>query len=621
MTQDHPSARDLYEKPDSDYLASEWRAIEKAARFRDPLKGKKDEKGNVRVLGYGWHIPKLRARPAAHPRPLPYRGAGLRYTLLRCCECHNHKEIEPRPKQVVGKPKKYQSIGIAFGNDKAGYGPRQDTKPVWKQLLPRWVPWIERATRAFEQAHPKPKEESEDSGYAPIDMEPRRGEFEINDHGRPVTGWGYQIEKDERAQTARRALRSEDIDSRSRGTVREQAKRDPRLLVYALTADPRAECAKVFKADDGAVAARAGLFEYALLPGDHRNWKERLLFRDPDQLPRKLRQPLERIAPPAMMLLHPRGNFLPSWGGALEFEVDDEGIIRDRPRRKFGDDPLQGYTRKKVDISGAVAIALKGESLPDEKMLAIVDIGGGARIGLRKTELKKPEIVVEVKPLDEEVLSSWRVGTLHKKKGSKTIEFKPLYPCECPEERPKIVVRGDPVDRGVVDQSFEIVVKKKHEHEAVPTRTLYTGLPESKENAKRFREAMKGKRDYLAKEKQKAKLALTRAIMDDLLEQPAKPTWGRWNRPIVKERILPVPAGMGEAELWLIRNATSQASEVECIERGYIVEGPPSAPPEIPRRPPLLVGAAFNFALPADLPLRSAAHSNQETPNVHVDAV
>ena len=86
---------------------------------------------------------------------------------------------------------------------------------------------------------------------------------------------------------------------------------------------------------------------------------------------------------------------------------------------------------------------MKGEELPDEKMLAVVDIGGGARIGLRKTELKKPENVVKVKPFEKEVLSRWRVGTLHKskKKGSKEREFEPLYPGEQLEERLEIVVR------------------------------------------------------------------------------------------------------------------------------------------------------------------------------------
>ena len=59
-----------------------------------------------------------------------------------------------------------------------------------EKASPRWVPWIERATREFEKAHPKPKEESKDSDYTPIDMEPQKGEFELNDHGRPDTGWG-----------------------------------------------------------------------------------------------------------------------------------------------------------------------------------------------------------------------------------------------------------------------------------------------------------------------------------------------------------------------------------------------------------------------------------------------
>ena len=232
-------------------------------------------------------------------------------------------------------------------------------------------------------------------------MEPQKGEFELNDHGRPDTGWGYQIERDEDAETARRPLRRKEDDARSRARVREQVKHDPELLVHVLTAaDPRAEYPgqgsrlalwALFEADSGAVAARAGLFEYALLPSDHR-----------------------KCAPPIMF---PLGSFLPSWGGVIEFDVH-EPDLRDPADthkvsegcRPFGDDPLQGYTRKKVNISGAVAIAMKGEALPDEKMLAIIDIGGGARIGLRKTELTKPENVVKVKPLEKEVLSRWRVG-------------------------------------------------------------------------------------------------------------------------------------------------------------------------------------------------------------------
>ena len=335
------SSRDLYEEPDGDYLAEElqertaglfddplegrkfglgpkddvWQACDGGvevnrvdkiaddpkAQTRKPLRAAAEEEDDFEVLVYDLHIARLGLRPAPHPRPLSYKGAGFRYTQVRCCECHNHEEIEPRPKRVPGEPKKYQSIGIAFGDDKAGYGPSQEyTKPAWKRLPPRWVPWIERATRSFEQAHPKPKEETEGSGYASIDMEPQKGEFELNDHGRPTISWGWQVEKDERAETARRALRSEDINSRSRGTVREQAKRDPELLACVLAANPKhpkAEGPKLFKADDGAVMARAGLYEYALLPSDRRNWKEQLLFRDPEQLPRELRRPLEKERP------------------------------------------------------------------------------------------------------------------------------------------------------------------------------------------------------------------------------------------------------------------------------------------------------------------------------------
>ena len=317
-----------------------------------------------------------------------------------------------------------------------------------------------------------------------------------------------------------------------------------------------------------------------------------------------------------MMPLHPRGNFLPAWKGALEFEVDDEGHISERARREFGTDPLQGYTRKKVDISDAVAIALKGERLPDQKMLAIVDIGGGTRIGLRKTELKKPELVVKVEPPDEEVLSHWRVGTLHKskKKGSKTVEFEPLYPCEYPEERLKIVV--EPSFRVVkvvpfwvlIGPLFGIVVSKEVMYKALPTRTLYTEPPESEEDAGRWRELLKNNREKLAKEERSAKLARTKAIIRGLLEQPATPQWNRWTRPIVKERI--AVSGAAAADLWLARNLSPQASEVECTECGYIGEGASSALPEIPRRPPFLVGAAFNFALPAYAPPGGTAQLN-----------
>ena len=90
-------------------------------------------------------------------------------------------------------------------------------------------------------------------------------------------------------------------------------------------------------------------------------------------------------------------------------------IFEREPKRPFGDDALQGYTRKKANISGAVAIAMKGEELPDEEMLAVVDIGGGLRIGLRKTELTKPEIVVGVKPFDAEVLDLARRGDRHRR--------------------------------------------------------------------------------------------------------------------------------------------------------------------------------------------------------------
>ena len=248
--------------------------VEVARLFED----EKDDGADVEVLGYDWGIGFFDRRPAPHPRPLYYKDIGRRYTQVRCCECSNHDEIEPRPKQEKGKPKKCQVIGIAFGNDKAGYGPKQETKPTWKRLPPRWVPWIETATRAIEKAHPEPKKKKgKDSDYAPIDMEPSRGEFwvatDADDEGGRRDMTGYQIEKDGKAERWRRPLRRKEDDHRSRATVREQAKRDPVLLVRALTADPRAKCSKLFKGD--AFMARAGLYEYALLPDDHRNWKDR----------------------------------------------------------------------------------------------------------------------------------------------------------------------------------------------------------------------------------------------------------------------------------------------------------------------------------------------------------
>jgi hypothetical protein len=58
------SASDLYEEPDSDYLASELQAAEKEAGFDDPREGEEDD---FEVLGHGLRVAELKRRPALHP--------------------------------------------------------------------------------------------------------------------------------------------------------------------------------------------------------------------------------------------------------------------------------------------------------------------------------------------------------------------------------------------------------------------------------------------------------------------------------------------------------------------------------------------------------------------------
>jgi hypothetical protein len=547
-----PTVDDLLDDPE----------IDAAALFDDP---DEHDGGDVDVVGISFDIGKL--QPALHPRPLCYS--------QHCESCY--APLPPEMKAIHDKLPFTCQLGHV------GYGPRQHTRPAWKQLPLRWVPWLEKVTLEYEKLgdewKPRPKEKA-DKDCAPIDMEPNKAQFVVatgdDDEGSRRDFTGYQIEVDEKRNRPRKALRRKEDDRRSRATLREQTKRDPVLLVHALTADQRAQCSKLFKS--GSELARAGLYEYALLPEDHRNWKEQMLeFYDPaNGMPPCHAWRPETTAPPVM--LPPDGMFSggrlgsderyvvdelppdhpdylrdappwPAWNdGPTEFTVVDGAVkgrfdlIEREHKRPFGDDPLQGYTRKKTRmISDAVAIALKGEELPDDKMLAIVDIGGGARIGLREKEKVTPEIVVQVNQL---AIAISRKVQLKAHRTRTLLAYGEEY------RQPSFYDEGD----------WRLLL--------AANRIVYLGKLKEAKTAR-----VEAHRDAMLKPvatwrpivwPHKTQPPEWPTIIDQKLREPRLPL-RHWTRLTVKE--LPRPAGAATADAWSARHGS-----VECIERPSIVE-------------------------------------------------
>jgi hypothetical protein len=94
---------------------------------------------------------------------------------------------------------------------------------------------------------------------------------------------------------------------------------------------------------------------------------------------------------------------------------------------------------------------------------------------------------------------------------------------------------------------FGIVVQKKVEHKALPTRTLYAHAHPQGKPSLDWRELLNNNRENFAKEEREAKLARVKVLW--ALPAQKFTMWNRWNRPIVRELIAVPARGVVEADL------------------------------------------------------------------------